>query len=148
MSPFTVFAHVDESAVAAESGNKGAIEEATEVPEEAADEGTDKSQEAAEAPIQNIMKSAILCNCDHLILLHNHPSGDISPSAQDATVTKRLLEAAKLMDMQVLDHLIVGGETGAVYSFREEHPSCFCDPKADYDYIHKILIIEILSVIG
>lgn len=90
------------------------------------------------APIQNIMKSAILCNCNHLILLHNHPSGDISPSAQDATVTKRLLEAAKLMDMQVLDHLIVGGETGATYSFREEHPSCFSDPKADYDYIHKM----------
>nr|WP_308509167.1 JAB domain-containing protein [uncultured Stomatobaculum sp.] len=53
------------------------------------------------APIQNILKSGILSNCSNIMLMHNHPSGDNEPSREDIQLTKRLVEAAKLMDMNV-----------------------------------------------
>lgn len=53
------------------------------------------------APIQNILKSGILSNCSNIMLMHNYPSGDNEPSREDIQLTKRLVEAAKLMDMNV-----------------------------------------------
>ena len=53
------------------------------------------------APIQNILKSGILSNCSNIMLMHNHPSGDNEPSREDIQLTKRLVEAAKRMDMNV-----------------------------------------------
>lgn len=53
------------------------------------------------APIQNILKSGILSNCSNIMLMHNHPSGDNEPSREDIQLTKRLVEAAKLIDMNV-----------------------------------------------
>ena len=43
-----------------------------------------------------------------LILVHNHPSGNINPSDADITITKKIVEAGKLFDIAVLDHLIIG----------------------------------------
>lgn len=76
-------------------------------------------------PVQNVFKSSILSNASGILLLHNHPSGDISPSGPDFNVTKRLVEAGKLMDIPVMDHLIIGGGDGRVYSFRENNPDLF-----------------------
>lgn len=89
------------------------------------------------APIQNIFKSAILSNSNNLILLHSHPSGDVTPSQEDITLTKRLSEASKLMELNLLDHVIVGGGNGRLYSFREEMPDMFRQgDDIDLDYIH------------
>jgi len=52
-----------------------------------------------------------------ILLAHNHPSGDPTPSAEDAAVTRRLAEAGRLVGVRVLDHVIVAG--GGFYSFRE-----------------------------
>ena len=52
-----------------------------------------------------------------MILLHNHPTGDPTPSAEDLEVTRRLCEAGELMGIKVLDHIIIGD--GAFYSFTE-----------------------------
>ena len=71
------------------------------------------------APIQNIMKSGILANAASILLLHSHPSGDVTPSAEDRQLTVKLIEAGKLMELPVLDHVIVGAGTGYKYSFRE-----------------------------
>ena len=90
------------------------------------------------APIQNIMKSAILSNTDILMLLHNHPSGSLVPSTQDYELTRRLIEASKLMGMQVADHIIVGGITGDTYSFRNHNPDMFQGHDIDLKYIHKM----------
>lgn len=90
------------------------------------------------APIQNIFKSAILSNCSNLMLLHNHPSGDIEPSSEDRRLTVRLVEAAKLMDMQLLDHVIVGGQTGEIFSFRKDNPRLFDSRDIDLGYIHQM----------
>jgi DNA repair protein RadC len=53
-------------------------------------------------------KSAILSNSASIIVGHNHPSGHCEPSREDIEVTKRLVEAGKIIGIDVLDHIIVG----------------------------------------
>lgn len=57
---------------------------------------------------REVFKSAILSNAASIILYHNHPSGDPSPSQEDINITKRLIECGKLIGIDVLDHLIIG----------------------------------------
>jgi DNA repair protein RadC len=52
-----------------------------------------------------------------LVLIHNHPSGDPAPSLEDIRLTRQLVDAGKLLDLPVHDHLIVGDGTGAWVSF-------------------------------
>lgn len=72
------------------------------------------------ADISNIFKSCLLSNASGLLLMHNHPSGDPTPSQEDIALTKRVIAAGKLMGVSCLDHVIVGGQNGATYSMREE----------------------------
>lgn len=58
--------------------------------------------------IGEVFREAIRANCAALIVLHNHPSGDPTPSPEDIAVTKQIVEAGKLVDIQVLDHVIIG----------------------------------------
>jgi DNA repair protein RadC len=60
---------------------------------------------------REVMKSAILSNAASIIVGHNHPSGKTEPSREDIEVTKRLVEAGKIIGIEVLDHIIVGDET-------------------------------------
>ncbi|GAB4373517.1 MAG: DNA repair protein RadC [Calditrichia bacterium] len=52
-----------------------------------------------------------------VILMHNHPSGEVNPSAEDRNITRRLVEVGKLMDIPVLDHIIIGSR--GFFSFKE-----------------------------
>lgn len=65
-----------------------------------------------------IFKTAIEHNAAYIILAHNHPSGRLKPSQQDISLTKKLVESGKLLDLYVLDHLIVTDKL--FYSFRDE----------------------------
>lgn len=69
---------------------------------------------------REVFKSAILANASHIIALHNHPSGSLNPSREDMYLTKRLQECGQMMDIQLADHIIVGGTTGKMLSMREE----------------------------
>jgi len=69
---------------------------------------------------REVFKSCILSNSSSFIALHNHPSGSISPSQEDKDVTRRLLSCSELLGVKMLDHIIIGGETGNIYSFRSE----------------------------
>ena len=60
---------------------------------------------------REIFKPAVQHSAANVILAHNHPSGDPSPSAQDLRVTKTLIEAGKTMQISVLDHVIIGRKT-------------------------------------
>lgn len=71
------------------------------------------------ADIPNILKSGILSNAYGFLLLHNHPSGDVSPSAEDIRATKRCVEAGKLLGLPCLDHILIGGGNGTFLSLRE-----------------------------
>ncbi len=55
-----------------------------------------------------LFKEAIRQNCAALILAHNHPSGDPSPSPEDIAVTSEIVKAGKILDIDVLDHLVIG----------------------------------------
>lgn len=73
--------------------------------------------DAASVHVRPIIQHALKINATALILAHNHPSGDPTPSMHDHTLTKRMREACGYFDMRVLDHMIVGGST--VYSLAE-----------------------------
>ena len=60
---------------------------------------------------REIFKVAIDCASASIILIHNHPSGNPEPSNEDIAITKKIVEAGKIMDIPVFDHLIIAGET-------------------------------------
>jgi len=64
-------------------------------------------------------RTAILKTAASVIFVHNHPSGGLEPSAEDLTVTKRLVDAGKLLGIHVLDHVIVTADSHT--SFKERH---------------------------
>lgn len=57
---------------------------------------------------REIFQRAILSNAASIILCHNHPSGDPTPSPEDIELTRRMIEAGNLLDIKILDHIIVG----------------------------------------
>ena len=57
---------------------------------------------------REVFKDAVKLGASAIIVFHNHPSGDPAPSAADIQVTKRLREAAEIMDIELLDHLVIG----------------------------------------
>lgn len=66
---------------------------------------------------REVFVEAIRKNSNKIIVMHNHPSGDPTPSREDHAITKRLVEAGKIIGIEVLDHVIIGD--GIYYSFRE-----------------------------
>ena len=70
------------------------------------------------ADIKLIFKKSIESLASAIILAHNHPSGNLKPSQSDINLTNKIVEASKLMDIKVLDHLIIGD--GNYYSFADE----------------------------
>lgn len=73
---------------------------------------------AAPIDIQEALKWGIRYKARGLILVHNHPSGDPEPSDEDIAVTKAFVKAVRILDMEVLDHVIIGD--GIFVSLREE----------------------------
>ena len=69
---------------------------------------------------REVFKSTILSNSAAFVAIHNHPSGSTAPSQEDKDVTKRLLACSELLGVRLLDHIIVAGETGDIYSFKSE----------------------------
>ena len=61
-----------------------------------------------ELDIKEVFKPILLSNANKFILVHNHPSGDSTPSKNDLEITVRLKESAKLLDIKLLDHIIIG----------------------------------------
>ena len=66
---------------------------------------------------REVFRRAIIVGCASVIITHNHPSGCIEPSEADRELTKRLVEAGKILGIEVLDHVICSSEKW--YSFKE-----------------------------
>src|SRR5215210_5382265 len=75
------------------------------------------SLNASMVRVAEVFKEAIRRNSAALIVAHNHPSGDATPSPEDVLVTREIVQAGKLLDVDVLDHLIIGH--GVWVSLRE-----------------------------
>jgi len=67
---------------------------------------------------REVFGEAIRSNAASIILIHNHPSGDPEPSQDDLEITKRIIEAGKIMGIDVLDHIII--TKNKVFSFKEK----------------------------
>lgn len=67
---------------------------------------------------REVFRAAISDNAHSIILLHNHPTGDPSPSKEDIGLTKNLIEASKIIGIDILDHIIIGDNR--YFSFLEE----------------------------
>jgi DNA repair protein RadC len=79
---------------------------------------------AALAHPREVFRVAILANACAIVCVHNHPSGDPSPSASDIQLTRQLREAAVTLDIPLLDHVVIGNKDDdasgrGYYSFRE-----------------------------
>lgn len=66
---------------------------------------------------REIFKEAVKVSAASVVIAHNHPSGDPSPSSQDIEITKRLHQSGQMMDIEVLDHIIIG--QNRYFSFKE-----------------------------
>lgn len=60
---------------------------------------------------RDVFRAAILENATSIILVHNHPSGDSIPSAEDVSITRRLVEGGKILGIGVIDSIIIGKKT-------------------------------------
>tara|TARA_R110002072_G_scaffold7503_2_gene40975 strand:+ start:769782 stop:770219 length:438 start_codon:yes stop_codon:yes gene_type:complete len=68
--------------------------------------------------VKLIMVVALKSKASAIVLAHNHPSGNMKPSAQDKTITKKIMSACKFLDINLLDHIILSNNE--YYSFKDE----------------------------
>lgn len=73
---------------------------------------------------RDLFKEAYLQNAHSILCVHNHPSGDVTPSRSDSICTRQLYEVSKVMGIQFMDHIIVG--KNRYYSFAQ-HQNIFCE---------------------
>lgn len=69
---------------------------------------------------REVFRAAILANAAAIVVAHNHPSGDPTPSPEDRAVTRQLAEAGRIMGIPVTDHIVVGCGTGTWTSLASE----------------------------
>jgi len=80
------------------------------------------SVSSSQIRVGEIFREAVRKNASALIVIHNHPSGDPTPSPDDVAVTRAILQAGKMLDVDVLDHLVIGA--GRWVSLRERGLGC------------------------
>jgi len=76
--------------------------------------------------IGKIFETSLRYSSAKFILVHNHPSGDPRPSSEDLVITRRILEAARIIGIEVVDHIIIGGENERSFSIAESGLVSFC----------------------
>lgn len=69
---------------------------------------------------REMLKASILSNAANMILIHNHPSGNLQPSKEDISVTDRMIKLTGLVGITLLDHIIIGGNNIEYFSMREK----------------------------
>jgi DNA repair protein RadC len=67
------------------------------------------SVNSTQVRIAELFRDAIMDNAPAIIVIHNHPSGDTTPSPDDVAITRAVVQAGQILDIDVLDHLILGG---------------------------------------
>lgn len=88
----------------------------------------------AMAEPREIFKSAILSNAVSMIMVHNHPSGNLEPSRADTVMTDRILKLSHMAGIPLIDHVIVGGDNTKYFSFKEKNMMQIPDMVLTQDY--------------
>jgi DNA repair protein RadC len=73
---------------------------------------------SAQVRISELLREAVREGCPSIIVVHNHPSGDPTPSADDVELTRKLLEASRFLDIDVLDHIVIARQ--GIVSLRDK----------------------------
>lgn len=71
----------------------------------------------------DILKRVLITNGSQFVIAHNHPSGDATPSGADIDVTREMIDAANMLDIKCIDHIVIGNNE--YVSIREMHPNMF-----------------------
>jgi len=69
--------------------------------------------------IGKVFEVAVRFSSDKIVVAHNHPSGDARPSSMDLILTRRLIDASKILGVQVVDHIIIGNDRNRCFSIRD-----------------------------
>ena len=69
---------------------------------------------------REMLKTAILSNAATMIMLHNHPSGNLEPSGEDSIITDRMIQICDMVGIPLIDHIIVSGDNSEYFSFKEK----------------------------
>lgn len=87
---------------------------------------------------RELLKATILSNANSMILMHNHPSGNLNPSKEDTKLTDQIAKLCKLMQIELMDHIIVSGRKDEYFSFREKGilPMPKLHYVENYEYLH------------
>jgi len=75
---------------------------------------------------REVFRTAIENTASAMVLVHNHPSGDSTPSAEDIRITRQLIEAGKIIDIKVIDHVVIGRSTNGSPAFLSMRESGLC----------------------
>lgn len=103
---------------------------------------------------REVFKGAILNNSASIILVHNHPSGDVAPSKEDIKVTRTVINAGELLNIPLLDHVIIGqGKYKSIVGYMRQNKKPVKDNSISFNYLRqktdrvmKQVISEDLSV--
>jgi len=76
---------------------------------------------------REVFRQAVAENAAAVVLVHNHPSGDPSPSAEDVRITKQIVEAGRILGILVTDHVIIGREVDGSRGFLSMREQGLCD---------------------
>ena len=76
---------------------------------------------------REVLRPAISDNAGAVVLVHNHPSGDPTPSAEDLRITKQMVEAGMIIDIKIVDHIIIGKKSEGCAGFLSMREEGVCD---------------------
>lgn len=76
---------------------------------------------------REVFRQAVVENAGAVVLVHNHPSGDPTPSAEDIRITRQLIEAGSILGITVTDHVIIGRETDGSQAFLSMREQGLCN---------------------
>lgn len=85
---------------------------------------------------REILKSAILSNASSMMMIHNHPSQDTTPSEADVMITDRMAQLCELAGIPLVDHIIVGGDGKEYFSFAEKKAMPVADAHYEKNYMN------------
>lgn len=76
---------------------------------------------------REVFRQAVAENAAAVVLVHNHPSGDPTPSAEDVRITRQVVEAGRILGILVMDHIIIGRESDGSRGFLSMREQGLCD---------------------
>ena len=91
--------------------------------------------------VAEVFRSAILLNAVAMVVVHNHPSGSLEPSPEDLRITEELVRASRLLDIDLLDHLVVNGKN-EWQSIRSQSPELWhinVEALMDGGHLHELM---------